>query len=567
MFNVVEKTIAELRQALVTGEVTAVELVQSYQDRIAHYDRSDPKNSDGCAADGGVPLNSIVVENPAAIEEAYASDRRRANDETLGPLDGIPYTAKNSFMVKGLTVAAGSPAFKDLVAQHDAFSIERLRAAGAILIGLTNMPPMANGGMQRGVYGRAESPYNSDYLTSAFASGSSNGSGTATAASFAAFGLGEETWSSGRAPASANALCAYTPSRGVISMRGNWPLVPTMDVVVPHTRTMQDLLEVLDVIVAEDQEVRGDFWRVQPWVSIPSVSDVKPASYRKLSRHGAPAAVFRGLRLGVPRMYINADPAAGTGPNHRSQQGIGGPMGAPIVTRESVLQCWEDAKHALEEAGCEVVEVDFLADTNYEGDRPGAPTIARRGLVSPAFLLQEVTGLSAWAWEDFLQANADPNLNTLRDIDGASIFPHPSGALPDRYHGFDDDITTFPYLISQHGFGELGEVSALTDPDILAAGTQGLEATRKLDIEQWMHRLELDAVIFPAMADIGPADADVSLSSADAAWRNGVWVANGNLVPRHLGMPTVTVPMGTMQDTGIPVGLTFAGNAYEDTNL
>src|SRR5699024_9285769 len=109
--------------------------------------------------------------------------------------------------------------------------------------------------------------------------------------------------------------------------------------------------------------------------------------------------------------------------------------------------------------------------------------------------------------------------------------------------------------------------SALTDPDILAAGTQGLEATRKLDIEQWMHRLELNAVIFPSMADIGPADADVSLSSADAAWRNGVWVANGHLRPRHLGMPTVTVPMGTMQDTGIPVGLTFAGNAYEDTNL
>ena len=157
-------------------------------------------------------------------------------------------------MVRGLTVAAGSPAFADLVAQRDAFSIERLRDAGAMLIGLTNMPPMANGGMQRGLYGRAESPYNADYLTSAFGSGSSNGSGTATAATSAAFGLGEETWSSGRAPASNNALCAYTPSRGVISVRGNWPLVPTMDVVVPHTRTMADMLEVLDVIVADDPE-------------------------------------------------------------------------------------------------------------------------------------------------------------------------------------------------------------------------------------------------------------------------------------------------------------------------
>src|SRR5213078_3481483 len=163
---------------------------------------------------------------------------------------------------------AGSPAFADLVAQRDAFTIERLRAAGAICLGLTNMPPMANGGMQRGVYGRAESPYNADYLTSAFGSGSSNGSGTATAASFAVFGLGEETWSSGRAPASCNGLVAYTPSRGVISMRGNWPLVPTMDVVVPHARSMDDMFAVLDVIVADDTTARGDFWRMQNWLKI-----------------------------------------------------------------------------------------------------------------------------------------------------------------------------------------------------------------------------------------------------------------------------------------------------------
>src|SRR5699024_7055138 len=174
--DVVEKTIFQLRQALESGETTAVELVKSYQQRIANFDRPDPNRTDKRAADGGVPLNSVDAENPEALDEAYASDQRRANNKTLGPLDGIPYTAKNSFMARGLTVAAGSPAFKGLVAQRDAFSIERLRTAGAILIGLTNMPPMANGGMQRGLYGRAESPYNERYLTSAFASGSSNGS-------------------------------------------------------------------------------------------------------------------------------------------------------------------------------------------------------------------------------------------------------------------------------------------------------------------------------------------------------------------------------------------------------
>lgn len=567
MFDVVEKTIAQLRHALESGGTTAVELVKSYQQRIAYFDRPDPTRQDGQSTDGRIPLNSVVVENPEALDEARASDQRRANNKALGPLDGIPYTAKNSFMARGLTVAAGSPAFKELIAQRDAFSIERLRAAGAILIGLTNMPPMANGGMQRGAYGRAESPYNDRYLTSAFASGSSNGSGTATAASFAAFGLGEETWSSGRAPASCNALCAYTPSRGVISMRGNWPLVPTMDVVVPHTRTMTDLLEVLDVLVADDHETRGDFWRVQPWITLPTASEVRPDSYLQLRAHSSTELPLKGVRFGVPKMYINADEAAGTGPDHRHEQGIGGPMGERITTRDSVLACWQQARTALEAAGAEVIEVDFPVVTNYEGDRPGAPTIANRGLVPPEFILQEVEGLAAWSWEDFLQANGDPQLNSLRDVDGSTIFPHPDGALEDRYHGFDDDISTYPQLIAQHGFGPLGEVKALTDPDLLETGVKALEETRQLDLEHWMNELELNAIVFPAMADVGPADTDVSPESAEAAWRNGVWVANGNLVLRHLGIPSVTVPMGTMYDTEIPVGLTFAGRAYDDTEL
>ncbi|TIX64587.1 MAG: amidase, partial [Mesorhizobium sp.] len=255
--HLVEASIADLRRALEDGTVTSVELVGAYLRRIARYDRH------------GIALNAVPVLNPDMFADAAASDRRRREGKTLGPLDGISYTAKDSYKVRGLTVAAGSPAFEQLVANEDAFTIARLRAAGAVLVGLTNMPPMANGGMQRGVYGRAESPYNADYLTAAFGSGSSNGSGTATAASFAAFGLGEETWSSGRAPASNNALVAYTPSRGIISVRGNWPLVPTMDVVVPHTRSVADMLELLDVIVADDAETRGDLWRMQPWVPIP----------------------------------------------------------------------------------------------------------------------------------------------------------------------------------------------------------------------------------------------------------------------------------------------------------
>jgi amidase len=528
-FSVVEASIADLREALESGTVTSVELVARYLNRIAFYDRH------------GITLNAVPVLNPDMFADARASDARRAAGETLGPLDGIPYTAKDSYKARGLTVAAGSPAFENLVAQDDAFTIGQLRAAGAVLIGLTNMPPMADGGMQRGVYGRAESPYNADYLTAAFLSGSSNGSGTATAASFAAFGLGEETWSSGRAPASNNALVAYTPSRGVISVRGNWPLVPTMDVVVPHTRTVDDMLELLNVIVADDPIPRGDFWRVQPWIPLPPASELRPADYTDLRD----AAALQGKRFGIPRMYVNADPDATE----------------PIETRDSVVALWEAARRGLEGLGVEVVEVDFPVVSNYERDRPGARSMVDRGLVPEGFKDREMLDLSAYAWDDFLQANGDPALSRLADVDGAKIFPVPTGALTERF-GRDADVELAEYVtFAQRGVPTLDQIP------LIAEGLRGLEETRRVDFEQWLDKLGLDAVVFPAVADVGAADADVNLESARLAWRNGTWVANGNLVPRHLGIPTVTVPMGTMADIGMPVGLTFAGKAYEDTEL
>jgi len=543
MIEVTEVSIAHLRAALESGQTTSVELVQAYLERIEAYDGPNTATA----------LNAVVVRNPEALNEARAADERRAKGQTLGPLDGIPYTAKDSYLVKGLTAASGSPAFAELVAYRDAFTIERLRAAGAICLGKTNMPPMANGGMQRGVYGRAESPYNAAYLTAPFASGSSNGAGTATAASFAAFGLAEETWSSGRGPASNNGLCAYTPSRGVISVRGNWPLTPTMDVVVPFARTMADLLEVLDVVVAEDPDTRGDLWRLQPWVPIPSVASVRPASYPQLA---AGAAALKGKRLGVPRMYINADPEAGTS----EKPGIGGPTGQRIHTRPSVISLWEQARQALEAAGAQVLEVDFPLVSNCEGDRPGAPTVYNRGLVSKEFLHDELWELSGWAFDDFLRANDAPKLNRLADVDGPQIFPHDPGTLPNR----EDDLAAGmdEYVnMAKRGLKTWDQISTLAD------GLRGLEQTRRIDLEDWMDRLGLDAVLFPTVADVGPADADINPESADIAWSNGVWVANGNLAIRHLGVPTVTVPMGVMADIGMPVGLTFAGRAYDDSSL
>jgi len=538
----VETDIPTLAAALAAGETTAVELVQGYLDRIAAYDR-EPSDDGACPA-----LNAVVVDNPEARDEARASDARRASGTALGPLDGIPYIAKDSYMVSGLTVASGSPAFADLVAQQDAFTVERLRAAGAICLGLTNMPPMANGGMQRGLYGRAESPYNPAYLPAPFGSGSSNGSGVGLAASFAAFALAEETWSSGRGPASNNGLCCYTPSWGVISVRGNWPLVPTMDVVVPYTRTMAELLLVLDAVVADDTQVRGDFWRVQPWVSIPPASQLRPASYPALADPNA----LNGMRLGVPRMYVGDM----TGDD-------------PIETRPSVIAQWQKARADLEAAGATVVEVDLPVVTNYESrGRADDRSMVARGLVPPTFADHELYELSMWGWEEFLQANGDPALHRLVDAQPDLIFPTPPGSLPGRY---DDHLSRFapedvPLEDYVHRARAAGVPELESIPDI-AEGVRGLGATRRQDWEAWLDAEGLDAIVFPAVADIGPADADVNPEIAELAWRNGTWVANSNLVWRHLGIPTVQVPMGTLDDIAMPIGLTFAGRAWDDARL
>ena len=144
----------------------------------------------------------------------------------------------------------------------------------------------------------------------------------------------------------------------------------------------------------------------------------------------------------------------------------------------------------LEAAGAEVVLVDFPVVSNYEGDRPGALTIRTRGLVGKEFLDREILDLSAWSWDDFLRANDDPKLNRLADVDRSLIWVHPEAALPDRAEGFGDDITAYPTSFAQRH-------RILHRIPHIEEGLRGLEATRRIDLEEWMDGLGLDAVIFP----------------------------------------------------------------------
>lgn len=528
-FDVVEASISELLAALASGAVTSVDLVCAYLNRIAYYDRT------------GICLNAVPLINPACIDEAVASDRRRRSGQA-GPLEGIPFTVKDSYKVEGMTVAAGSPALADLVATEDAATVAQLRGAGGVLLGKTNMPPMAAGGIQPGIYDYARSPYNPQYLAAAYGSGSSNGSGTATAASMCAFGMAEETVSSGRAPASNNSLVAYTPSRGVLSIRGNWPLRPTCDVVVPHTRSVSDLLLLLDVLAVEDPDRTGDFWRQQSAVPLPAPQEVFPDPIPRPRPER-----LDGVRVGVPRMYLGEDPV---------------PIDPPAI-RPSVRALWEHAAGDLRALGAEVVEVDFPVVSNYEEDRPGAQGLPGRGLVPSTWRLLEGGTLTAMALDEFLRTNGDPALDSWADVDGDSVFPAEDAPVPvwiTRARG-GFDWQRLAELVKQ------GLPSSYDDVPELAHLLRGLEEARRRDLEDWMAERSLDVIAFPAAGDVGRDDLFTRPESLEAASRNGVVYSNGNRVIRHLGIPTVTVPMGFMADIQMPVGLTFAGPAYSDDRL
>lgn len=529
--SLLDASISDLQNVLSSRHITSVDLVSRYLRRISFYDANGPK------------LSAVPFLNDAVFEEAAASDARRAAGHPPRPLEGIPYLVKDNIKVKGMKVANGSPAFETLVATEDAACVQILRNAGAVLLGRTNMPAMAYGGMQRGSWGRPESPYNPAYCAAAYASGSSNGSAVATTSNFCAFSLGSETVSSGRSPASNNAIVAYTPSKGLLPLRGLFPLYPTCDVLVPHTRTVADLFHVLDVLAVTDKAPRGDFYKEQSIIPLPSVDLIRPESFLTL----IDPTSLQGKRIGVPSMYIGGDDSS-IAPVSR------------VKTRASIIKLWTEAREALKKLGAEVVETDFPLVTKYESNAASGKLVTVDHLPE-GWPAKERCEVVAHAWDDFLAANGQHGLDSLTLVDPATIFPLAPGTL-----------LGYPEAANKPRWSEIVEYPRTKPSSILQIpgmkqAVQALEDARKQTFEKWMDDLGLDAVVFPANSDIGESKSDVNEQQSKFAWSNGVRYSNGNRPIRHLGVPTVSVPMGIMEDTQMPVNLTFAGKAYEDIEL
>ena len=439
--------------------------------------------------------------------------------------------------MEDMPLSAGSPAFASITASHDATIVQMLRAEGAILLGKTNMPPCAIGGGQPGVYGRTRSPFNPDYLASAWHSGSSVGSAVSVAAGYCDFGIGQETVSSGRSPASNNSVVAYTPSWGVVSSVGNLPLHPYRDVVVPHTTDISSLLSILRVIARKDDR---DVWYRQSSVGMDGATQVIEAL-----REGKIEHVGQPMRLGVPSLYV----------------GESSSRVKAVPIRRSVRRLWEQTESRLLAAGVQLVRVPFPIVEAYEA-RSRAHDFAAEGYVPEGWTEFELGPLMTSAWKEFLREFGDGTL--LADLSPDSIRPVPPWSTDLKRHG------TFHSGRDSFDFGTILRSPAPSESEVLAraeAAVLGLNNARRILHDEWLDAQALDGLIFPANGDVGPWDADRNSSAAEFAWKDGCVFSNGNHVFRRVGIPSVTVPMGVLDDIGMPVGLTVVGRGWDDARL
>jgi len=233
-FTVEEATIGEIHTAMSAGELTARDLVETYESRIEQYD-SD--------------INSIITVNPDAQSRATELDETLDQDGFAGPLHGIPVVLKDNYDTKDLQTTAGSKALEGSVPPNDAFVVEQLREAGAIILAKANMHEFAYATTTvSSLGGQTHNPYDPDLVPG----GSSGGSAAAAAANLGAVTLGTDTGSSIRDPATYCNLVGLRPTVGLTSRDGIVPMSETQDVGGPITRTVSDTARLLDVIAGYD---------------------------------------------------------------------------------------------------------------------------------------------------------------------------------------------------------------------------------------------------------------------------------------------------------------------------
>ena len=280
-----ERSAVQLAADLAAGRTTSEKLVAAYRARIAAIDRAGPR------------LRSVIALNPQAAAQARALDAERRAGRVRGPLHGVPVLIKDNIESRENATTAGSLALRDNRTGRDAPLVARLRDAGAVILGKTNLSEWANIRSTRSmsgwsaVGGLVRNPYALDRSSC----GSSSGTGAAVAASLAAIGVGTETDGSVVCPAAMNGLVGFKPTLGLVSRTHVVPISHSQDTAGPMARSVADAAMLLSGIAGSDP-------------ADPATAEAD--RHRRDYAAGLSAEALRGLRIGVLRPDMPAELAA-----------------------------------------------------------------------------------------------------------------------------------------------------------------------------------------------------------------------------------------------------------------
>lgn len=516
-FDLGTATIEDLTLAMNSKALTSVELVNLYLRRIQAYDQASPISP-------AQPLNSVAAINPALLEDAAEADRLRKRGVVLGPLHGIPFLVKWSFSIRNMPITGGANGWSDLVTPNDTWSVEKLRQAGALVMGHANMDTWANSAVNSN--SQLRGAVRSAYLPGALPGGSSGGSGVASGAYLTTFTFGGETGGSIRNPADRSGLVGYKVSGGSISVDRIIPLAPERDVVGPMTRSAIDNAIVRDVVGPLDP---NDIWGPV----LPLLTDRRP-----VPESGFVAAVkgatLQGKRIGIIGTYVglpHPNPGIGATTNTANAQ----------TTTAATFALVQQAKADLEAAGA-TVEYVFMP--------PQVSTTYNRGPEAPVtrlLLAPNSTWVAAYSYRGLIESivgRPEDSFNELatKVLATASRVSNISAAVRSAMYTFDPVTGNY------------------SDGLAISFGSpQGVEhylarAEQKNAFEDWMDAEGLDAVVWPVWPNKTPTSGSII----------------GRDLVNFMYLPAVTVPMGVLQYDETrrePLTLNITGRLYDDASV
>ena len=318
-FDLNEITITELQQKMIAGNQSAVSLTKMYLKRIKEIDKNGPK------------INAVIELNPDALKIAEAMDKERKAGRIRGQLHGIPVLIKDNINTgDAMMTTAGSLGMKGNIASKDAFIVTKLREAGAVIIGKTNLSEWANFRSSRSTSGWSSrgGQTRCPYILDRNPSGSSAGSGAATAANLCTIAIGTETDGSIVSPASINGLVGIKPTVGLWSRSGIIPISNTQDTAGPMARTVRDAAILLGALTGLDNADE---------ITKESVGKSYKDYTTFLDKDG-----LKGKRIGIEKSHLRG--------------------------HEGIVAVFKEAIQELTNLGASIVEVDLIKSLEEIGN-------------------------------------------------------------------------------------------------------------------------------------------------------------------------------------------------------